>query len=105
MAVYLVGWLNFISSLAATVCKLSSLIFVVAMLYKASTNSELENTELLQEKTQGLVLRNLSHILLRSDDITLFLVNCYFSTCQNGVHCILISFSEKNINTLPCKLK
>ena len=59
MTVYLVGWLNFISSLAATIYKLSSLIFVVAMLYKASTNSELENTELLQDKMQGLVLRNL----------------------------------------------
>ena len=56
MAVYLVHWLNFISSLAATIYKLSSLLFVVVMLYKASANSELENTELLQEKMQGLVL-------------------------------------------------
>lgn len=59
VAVYLVRWLNFISSLAATIYKLSSLLFVVVMLYKASANSELENTELLQEKMQGLVLRNL----------------------------------------------
>ena len=59
VAVYLVHWLNFISSLAATIYKLSSLLFVVVMLYKASANSELENTELLQEKMQGLVLRNL----------------------------------------------
>ena len=58
------GRLPLINSLAATKYTLLSLIIIVAMLHKASTNSELENTGLLQEKMQGLVLRNLySHFV------------------------------------------
>ena len=58
------GRLPLINSLAATKYTLLSLIIIVPMLHKASTISELENTGLLQEKMQGLVLRDLySHFV------------------------------------------
>ena len=55
----LFGRLPLINPLAATKHTLLSLTIIVAMLHKVSTNSELEDTGLLQEKMQGLVLRNL----------------------------------------------
>lgn len=55
----LFGRLPLINFLAATKYILLSLTIIVAMLHKVSTNSELENTGLLQEKMQVLVLRNL----------------------------------------------
>ena len=48
------GRLPLINSLAATKYTLLSLTIIVAMLHKASTNSELENTGLLQEKNAGI---------------------------------------------------
>lgn len=48
------GRLPLINSLAATKYTLLSLTIIVAMLHKASTNSESENTGLLQEENAGI---------------------------------------------------
>lgn len=99
----LFGRLSLINSMAATKYTLLSLTIIVAMLHKVSTNSELENTGLLQEKMQGLILRNLFYTLLSNDDMIFFLVNCCFSPWQNEAHLIVTALSEKNVNMCPWK--